>query len=81
MCGQTNGATPLFIASQNGHVEAVRALVELGAAVNQAMVGWLEVSFVLVVCTHLRGLWFVGVSVVVGAWYWRVYCVWGGQGR
>jgi hypothetical protein len=29
----------------------------------------------------LYGLWFVGVSVVVGAWYWRVYCVWGGQGR
>ncbi len=31
----------------------MRALVELGAAVNQAMVGWLEVSLGLVVCTHL----------------------------
>ena len=47
MCGQTDGWTPLFIASHHGHVEAVRALVELGAAVNQAKVGWLEV------CTHL----------------------------
>ncbi len=49
---QTTGATPLYIASGNGHVEAVRALVELGAAVNQAKVGLLEVSLVLVVCTH-----------------------------
>ena len=47
MCGQMDGVTPLYIASQNGHVEAVRALVELGAAVNQVKVGWLEV------CTHL----------------------------
>jgi ankyrin repeat protein len=40
LCGQTDGATPLFITSQEGHVEAVRALVELGAAVNQAEVGF-----------------------------------------
>ena len=33
---QTHGATPLYGASQNGHVEVVRALVELGASVNQA---------------------------------------------
>jgi hypothetical protein len=36
---QTNGATPLFVASQNGHVECVRALLSGGAAINQAMVG------------------------------------------
>ena len=35
---QTNGATPLLIASHNGHVEVVRALVGAGAAVNQATV-------------------------------------------
>ena len=33
---QTDGATPLYIASRNGHVEVVRALVGAGAAVNQA---------------------------------------------
>ena len=43
MCGQTTGATPLYIASQKGHVEAVRDLVALGAAVNQAKVGLLVV--------------------------------------
>jgi hypothetical protein len=36
---QMDGATPLFVASQNGHAEVVRALVELGGAVNQATVG------------------------------------------
>jgi hypothetical protein len=41
------------MASQNGHVEAVRALVELGAAVNQAKVGLLVMSLGLVVCTQL----------------------------
>jgi ankyrin repeat protein len=35
---QTSGATPLFMASLNGHVEVVRALVEAGASVNQAKV-------------------------------------------
>ena len=35
---QTDGATPLYLASQNGHVEAVQALVGAGAAVNQASV-------------------------------------------
>ncbi len=35
---QTNGWTPLFAASQSGHVEVVRALIGVGAAVNQATV-------------------------------------------
>ena len=35
---QTDGATPLYVASKNGHVEAVRALLDAGAAVNQASV-------------------------------------------
>ena len=59
MCGQTTGATPLYIASQEGHVEAVRALVELGAAVNQATVGLFDMSLGLAVCTDwtVCGLW------------------------
>jgi hypothetical protein len=36
---QTNGATPLYIASQSGHMECVRALLDKGAAINQARVG------------------------------------------
>ena len=35
---QTDGLTPLYAASHNGHVEVVRALVGAGAAVNQAAV-------------------------------------------
>jgi hypothetical protein len=41
---QTDGATPLYVAGLNGHVEVVRLLVGSGAAVNQARVredwGW-----------------------------------------
>jgi hypothetical protein len=35
---QKDGRTPLFDASQSGHVEAVRALLVAGTAVNQAEV-------------------------------------------
>jgi hypothetical protein len=41
-CGvarQTDGATPLYMASYSGHVECVKALLGGGAAINQAMVG------------------------------------------
>ena len=34
-----DGATPLFIASQQGHVEVVRALVEGGADIDKARDG------------------------------------------
>ena len=51
MAAQSEGVTPLYVASQNGHVEAVRALLGAGAAVNQAKVcagvrsgvGWMQV--------------------------------------
>ena len=36
---QNTGATPLCIASLAGHVECVRALLDGGAAINQARVG------------------------------------------
>ncbi len=36
---QTGGATPLYIASRKGRLECVRALLDRGAAINQAQVG------------------------------------------
>ncbi len=36
---QIDGVTPLLIASLNGHVECVRALLGGSAAINQAAVG------------------------------------------
>ena len=39
LCVQlTDGSSPLFMASQSGHTEAVQALLTAGAAVDQAMV-------------------------------------------
>ncbi len=42
-CGvllQADGATPLYAASEWGHAECVRALLNRGAAINKAMVGF-----------------------------------------
>jgi ankyrin repeat protein len=55
---QTDGFTPLYIASQNGQVEAVRALVGAGAAVNQA-----DVREDLVFgCASVCGVWIAACS-------------------
>ena len=35
---QADSWTPLYVASLNGHVDAVRALLDAGAAVNRAAV-------------------------------------------
>ncbi len=35
---QADGATPLFVASWNGHVDVLRTLLRAGADVNKAMV-------------------------------------------
>ncbi len=50
---QTDGTTPLYIASQNGHVEVVRVLVGAGAAMNQPKVR----DESLAPCSGVRG-WF-----------------------
>ena len=42
---QTDGATPLFIASQSGHLECVQALLGGGAAINQATVSFASFKF------------------------------------
>ncbi len=40
MAWQTDGCTSLYIASHDGHVECVRVLLDRGAAINQAPVGF-----------------------------------------
>ena len=35
---QSNGETPLYVASQKGHADVVSVLVKAGAAINQARV-------------------------------------------
>jgi hypothetical protein len=66
---QTDGATPLFIASQSGHVECVRALLGGGAAINQA-----RVSYASSMARHCGGysrwdLWgFAHASVHLRGW-------------
>jgi hypothetical protein len=38
MVEQGDGCTPLYVASHNGHMDVVRALLGTGAAVNQVTV-------------------------------------------
>jgi len=40
VASQANGATPLVVASGNGHLECIRALLTWSAAINQATVGY-----------------------------------------
>jgi hypothetical protein len=66
---QTNGVTPLCIASQSGHVECVHALLDGGAAINQATVGF-EISVARLdrgcVCGGMRGR--LRASFLVAVW-------------
>ena len=47
---QTKGATPLFVASEHGCIEAVRMLLDAGGAVNQAMVREASATFYMCLC-------------------------------
>jgi hypothetical protein len=53
---QTDGTTPLYLASQNGHVEVVRALVGAGAAMNQAKVRNVRVADRVRFCVYCASL-------------------------
>ncbi len=68
-CEQSDGDTPLVVASLEGHADTVRVLVDAGAAVNQADVGsclwgavfqWVSVA----TCQSSGGPFFV--------WFWFV---------
>ncbi len=65
---QTSGATPLYMASEKGHVECLQTLLDGGAAINQAMVGcstWMAVycegcvcgDVVKTLCMRLQLVW------------------------
>jgi hypothetical protein len=45
---QADGATPLYVASERGHIAVVRALLDGGAAINQAEVRVVGVSSAVV---------------------------------
>ncbi len=76
---QTSGATPLLIASQRGHVECVRALLDRGAAVNQAKVGcptWMSEFYGGCVCAEMCGRHRARECSLCGALGWlAVECV------
>jgi hypothetical protein len=56
---QPSGWTPLYIASHKGHDAVVRALVDGGAAINQAKVRVVGVSGAML-CVAGWALWAVG---------------------
>ena len=56
--GQTDGATPLYAASEKGHVAVVKALVKAGATVDQATV-WDRMPF-----SAAGGVWCARMSLV-----------------
>jgi hypothetical protein len=57
---QNDGTTALFVASQYGHLGAVRSLLGAGASVNQA-----RVSFTCLIClrSELGVIWLEGLEV------------------
>ncbi len=76
---QTSGATPLYIASQKGHVECVRTLLDGGAAINQAEVGcttWSAEYCGGCVCVEMCGRHCACECILLGALVWNpVECV------
>jgi hypothetical protein len=76
---QGNGATPLHAVSENGHMEVLRALLDAGAAVNQADVSGAgdvvrrKCECVVVQWVSLRSLFVMPVSAV--CFRLRVICV------
>ncbi len=76
---QTSGATPLYIASRNGHVECVRALLDRGAVINQAKVGcpaWMVKYCGGCLCAGMCGRHRACMCRLLGALAWSpVECV------
>ncbi len=66
---QKAGTTPLCIASQCGHVECVRALLDGGAAINQALVG-----FASSMARHCRGLCGTPLPACMCSWWGALGC-------
>ncbi len=68
MAWQTDGTTPLHVASEKGHVECVRALLGGGVAINQATVRCAG--------SIARHRWGLGVRVPLGSCVHACVCSW-----